>query len=163
MALCREALRAEVQGLCKSTIHQQASLTECRTTLLKQVQHFHELQPLYMVGFDYRSYMDMLSPDNVEDIKLYMPSSLPPHTRRQFCQVTLLHLEERIRDAEAHDALENLHHHLCTWSHTNKWKISNITGQIHYTRVQEWQACIDDHVHTSASRYHRAWVALLDL
>ena len=94
MALYREALHAEVWGLHKSTVLQQASLTECCTTLLKQVQHFCELQHLHMVSFDYMSYTDTPSPDNVEDIKLYMPSSLLPHTHHQFCQLTLLHLEE---------------------------------------------------------------------
>lgn len=116
-----------------------------------------------MVGFDYRSYANTPPSDNVEDFKLYMPSSLPTHARRQYCQVNLLHMEERVRDAEAHDALEDLRHHLRTRSHANKWKIANVTGQIHNTRARERQARIDDHVRASASRYCKARAALLDL
>ena len=66
-------------------------------------------------------------------------------------------------DAKACDALEDLCHHLHTQSHINKWKIANVTEQIHNTWAQEWEAHIDDHVHTSALRYHRAWAASLDL
>ena len=100
-----------------------------------------------MVGFDHQSYGDTSCLDNIEDFKLYMPSSLSPCTCHQFCQPSLLQMEECIQDAEAHDAIEDLWHHLHTWSHANKWKIANITGQIHNTCAREWQACIDDHVH----------------
>lgn len=163
MTIHREALRTDVQGLPKSMILQQASLVKHRTSLLKQVQQFHELQCLHMVGFKHRSYEDMPSLDNVEDVKLYLPSSLLLHTRHQYCQTNLLQMEEHIQDAEAHDSLEDLHHHLHTWSQANKWKVANVTGQIHNTQAWERQAHIDDHVCASASRYRKAQAALLQL
>ena len=67
-----------------------------------------------MVGFNHQSYMDTPSPDNVEDFKLYIPSLLLPHTRRQFCQPNLLQMEEWIWDAEAHNAFEDVQYHLHT-------------------------------------------------
>ena len=67
-----------------------------------------------MVAFDHMTYKDIPSPENVEDFELYMPSSLPPHAYHKFCQMTLLHMEEHICDAEAHDALKELRHHLHT-------------------------------------------------
>ena len=72
-------------------------------------------------------------------------------------------MEEHICDAEAHDALEDLCHHLCTRSHTNKWKIANVTRQIHNTQARERQAHIDDHVRVVSSKYRRAWATLLAL
>lgn len=162
-SIYRDALRTEVKGLRKSTLLQQTSLVERQTALLKQVQRFREVQRLHMVGFDHHSYADTPSPENVEDFKLYMPSSIPLHSRRKFCQPSLLHAEERIRDAEAHDALEDLRHHLRTRSYANQWKIANVVGQIHNTRARERQATIDDHVRTAATQYRKARAALLAL
>ena len=163
MDFYRQTLFTKVQGLQKSTVLQQTSVVECWTTLLKQVQHFHKLQHLHMVGFDHWSYRDTSCLDNIKDFKLYLPSSLSPCTHCQFCQPSLLQMEECIWDAEAHDAFEDLQHHLHTWSHANKWKIANITGQIHNTCAREWQAHIDDHVCASVLKYGKAQASLLSL
>ena len=64
---------------------------------------------------------------------------------------------------DACNAIEELYHHLHTQSHLNMWKTANVIGQIHNTWVWELEAHIDDHVHTSAMRYQRAWEASLDL
>ena len=122
-----------------------------------------QVNGLHIVGFDHQSYGYTSCLDNIEDFKLYMPSSLSPRTHCQFCQPSLLQMEECIRDAEAHNAIKDLQHHLCTQSHANKWKIANITGQIDHTCTREQQACIDDHVHASASKYHKAKASLLDM
>lgn len=65
-------------------------------------------------------------------------------------------MEDRIRYAEASDALEDLRHHLRTRSFTNKFKIKNITGQIKNTRAREVQHRVDDKVRASELRYRRA-------
>ena len=116
-----------------------------------------------MVTFNHQTATNTPLPENVEDFKLHMPSSLTPQACHQFCQPILLQMEEHICDTEAHDTLEDLCHHLPTWSHTNKWKITNVTRQIHNTQVWEWQACIDDYIHVASSKYRRVWATLLAL
>jgi hypothetical protein len=72
-------------------------------------------------------------------------------------------MEDRLRYAEAMDALENLRHHLRTRSFTNRFKIANVTGQVHNTRARERQNQIDDKVRAAELQYCRARKALLEL
>lgn len=72
-------------------------------------------------------------------------------------------MEDRLRFAEASDSLENLRHHLRTRSFTNRFKIANVTGQIHNTRARETQHTIDDKVRTAELQYRRARAAVLTL
>lgn len=114
-----------------------------------------------MPGFDPTNYKpDEPSPEHVEDLALYMPSELPKRDIRKFCPNGLAALEDRLRYAEASDALEKLRHHLRTRSFANKFKIANVTGQIKNTRARETQARIDDKVNAAAATYRRARAAV---
>jgi hypothetical protein len=167
----RQALRHEVNGLCKQTLLQTTSLVERRTVLLKRIQRFREIQRLYMPGFDPADYTNTehhnaadsgsTTPStNVKNTKLYMPSELSVLDRRKFCPNGLASMEDRIRFAEASDSLENLRHHLRTRSFTNRFKIANVTGQIKNTHAREVQHRIDDKVRASELQYRRAREAL---
>jgi hypothetical protein len=92
-----------------------------------------------------------------------MPSDLSVTNRRKYCPDRLATIEDRLRHAEASDSLEDLRHHLRTRSFTNRFKIANVTGQIHNTRAQESQHCIDDKGRVAELRYRRAREALLKL
>lgn len=162
----RQSLRNNVKGLRKQTLLQTTSLVERRTVLLKRVQRFREIQKIYMPGFDPRNDAHTEDPDvssNVEDLKLYMPSELCVGDRRKYCPNRLASMEDRIRFAEASDSLEDLRHHLCTRSFTNKFKIANVTGQIHNTRACEIQHRINDKVRVSELQYRRAQEAVKKL
>ena len=100
---------------------------------------------------------------HVEDSKLYMPSELAGPDRHKYCPGGLAGLEDRLRHAEASDSLETLRHHLRTRSFTNRFKVANITGQIHNTRARGTQQCIDDKVRMAALQYRRARDTLLKL
>jgi hypothetical protein len=134
----RQALRLEVRGMRKQTILQTASLVERRTTLLKHVQRFREIQRLHMPEFDPNTHIHTtLSPSlastNVEDSILWLPSELSAHDRRRYCGAVLSKMDDRLWFAEAMDTLESLRHHLRTRSFTNRFKIANVTGQVHNT------------------------------
>ena len=168
----RQTIRHEVSGIRKQTLLQTASLIERRTTILKRIQRFREIQRLYMPGFDPRDYTNADHDDtsssaaqstNAENIKLYMPFELNPSDRRKFCPNGLASIEDRIRFAEASDSLEDLRHHLRTRSFANKFKIANVTGQIKNTRAREVQHRIDDKVRASELRYRRTREALRTL
>ena len=100
---------------------------------------------------------------HVEDTKLYMPSDFSEPDRRKYCPGGLAGMEDRLRYAEASDSLETLRHHLRTRSFTNRFKVANVTGQIHNTRARETQHRIDDKVRVAELQYRRARDALLKL
>jgi hypothetical protein len=167
----RQALRLEVKGKQKQTLLQTTSIVERRTVLLKRIQRFREIQQVYMPSFDPKNsaHLERLaSPDparpaHVEDCKLYMPSELSELDRHRYCPAGLAAMEDRLRYAEASDALEDLRHQLRTRSFTNRFKVANVTGQIHNTRARETQHRIDDKVRSAELRYRRARWALLNL
>src|ERR1700734_1413833 len=171
MTFPRQTLRTEVSGQRKQTILQTTSLVERRTVLLKRIQRFREIQRIHMPGFDSSNHRHSLpsaarndtTPTAVEDVSLFLPSELNDHDRRRYCPAGLAGLENRLRYAEATDALEYLRHHLRTRSFTNRFKIANVTGQINNTRSRETQNRIDDKVRQSQIQYCRARTALLVL
>lgn len=100
---------------------------------------------------------------HVEDCILFMPSELSATTRRCVCTPGLGDIEDRLRFAKAHDALDRLRHHLRNRTFTNKFKIKNVTGQKRNTRACKVQHRIDDRVKISQVQYTRARTALTKL
>jgi hypothetical protein len=145
------------------------STVERRTTLLNRIQHFREIQKIYMPGFDPKNSVEHLASPNslasvhVEDSKLYLPSDLSECDRCKYCPGGLSDMEDRLRFAEASDTLESLRHHLQTRSFTNHFKIANVTGQIQNTRARETQSRIDDKVRAAELQYRHSRDALLRL
>lgn len=147
---------------------------ERQTALTKRIQRFRELQRIVMPGFIFKDHvleaeesLDEPIPDALtssldiastspEDIILFMPSDLTASKRRQYCCPGLATLEDRLRYAEASDALEDVRHQLRTRYLANKAKIENVTGQIRNTRAREVQHRIDDNVRIAELRYNRA-------
>ena len=107
-----------------------------------------------MPGFDPKNsaHLERLTlPDtstsvHVEDCRLYMPSDLSQSDCRKYCPGGLSDMEDRLQFAEACNTLENLHHHFRTRSFANRFKIANVTGQIHNTRARDTQQRIDNKV-----------------
>lgn len=100
---------------------------------------------------------------HVEDINLYLPSELSAADRKRYCPDDLDKDEDRLRYAEACDALEELRHWLRQRLFTNTFKKANVTGQIRNTKARESQARIDDKVHGAELHYNRARAALVQL
>ncbi|KAF7971126.1 hypothetical protein HWV62_22000 [Athelia sp. TMB] len=160
----QDILRRDVKGQRRSTLLQTTTIVERRTTLLKRVAQFREIQAIYMPGFDPANHgSDEPSPEHVKDFTLYMPSELSKPHIRKFCPNGLAGLEDRLRYAEASDSLERLRHHLRTRSFANKFKIANITGQIKNTHARETQGRIDDKVSAASTTYRRARAAVKKL
>lgn len=158
----RQNLRAEVKGERKQTLLQTTSLVERRTTLIKRFQRFREVQSVHMPGFD--PLTRQTEATEIENTKLYLPSDLKDkYEWRKYCPNGLVALEDRIRFAEACDALEDLRHWLRTRSFTNQFKVAFVTGQIKNMRAREVQHRIDDRVRAAETRYNRARAALKKL
>lgn len=93
---------------------------------------------------------------HIEDSKLFMPSDLSNEQRQEYCTPGLADAEDRLRYAEACDALEDLRRHLRTRTFTNKFRIKNVRGQKQSMRTREIQHRIDDKVKISQLQYTRA-------
>jgi hypothetical protein len=99
----------------------------------------------------------------VEDVCLFLPSELNDYDCHWYCPAGLASLENCLQYAEATDALEDLCHHLHTQSFTNRFKMTNVTGQINNTCSRETQNHIDDKVRQSQIQYCCMCTALLAL
>ena len=158
--LNRQTVRFEAKSKRKQTVPQSTLIVEHRTALLKRIQRFREIQQIYMPDFD---------PDNtptsvdIEECKLYLPSDLLEADRQKYCPGDLTEMENRLRFAEAFDALESLRHHLRTRSAINRFKVANVTGQVRNTRARETQSRIDNKVQSAALQYRRSRNALVKL
>ena len=89
----------------------------------------------------------------MKDSKLYLPSDLSQSDHYKYCPGGLFDIEDHLRFAEASDTHKILCYHLQTHSFTNRFKIANITGQIHNTHAWETQGHIDDNVQAAKLQY----------
>lgn len=134
---------------------------------------FREIQQLHMPGVDPTYISSLRRPstthqsraekNHIENNILYLPSDLTGTQRRQYCLPGLADIEDRLRFAEANDALESLRYQLRTRSFTNDFKIKNITGQKDNTRSREKQNVVDDRIKSFQNQYNRARDALVVL
>lgn len=79
------------------------------------------------------------------------------------CVAEVMEAETRLREAETHDALEELRQGLRARTATNRFKTRNTTGQVANTRAQGIQRQIDLKIHSSKLRYRYSRTALFKL
>jgi hypothetical protein len=91
------------------------------------------------------------------DLLLHLPSSLPT---RIPCPQKLRLYEFRLREAQAHEALEELRQHLRLRTHMYKYKDRHIVGQRANTRSQSTINRVQKKVDASAAKYRIARHAL---
>lgn len=164
-------MKREIKGVAKPTALQATSFVESRTTLLKRLNRFREIQHTYMPGVDaqvlaHEARLSSKSPAtavHVEDATLFMPSELTNRQRDEYCVEGLAEIENRLRYAEAFESLEELRRHLRCRTYMNRFKVKNITGQKDNTRARDKQSTIDAAVKAAELRYNRARTSLLTL
>lgn len=93
----------------------------------------------------------------VYDLPLHLPSSLPA---RIPCAQKLHLYEFRLREAQAHEALEELRQHLRLRTHMYKYKDRHVVGQRANTRSQTSINRMQKKVDASAAKYGIARHAL---
>ncbi|KAJ7190917.1 hypothetical protein GGX14DRAFT_537939 [Mycena pura] len=98
-----------------------------------------------------------------EELKLYLPSSFTKDERDAICVEGLPAEEERVREAQAHDALQVLRRQLRTRIFAFQFKRKHVTGQAAYTKSQALQSSIETRIKGAAGCYNRARDALLEL
>lgn len=104
------------------------------------------------------------NPQEPEHVPLFLPSNSLLHAAcPSLCPSKLLNTEARLREAQAHEALDDLRRHLRTRTFANKYKVKDIVGQRQNIRVRSWQATIDRQAAESTRIYRFARTRLLEL
>jgi hypothetical protein len=98
-----------------------------------------------------------------EVIRLYLPSSIPSENRMGVCIHGLVEIEDRLRFAQAAEALTELRCQLTKRTYASRYRIANVSSQTHFTRFQELQEQTDSKIKAACSRYRLARSALVQL
>ena len=104
----------------------------------------------------------MSIPDS-EYIPLHLPSSLPSDKRASICIPGLAEIEDRLRLAQASEALTDLRCQLTKRTYASRYRTANISSQTHYTRFRELQEQTDSKIKAACSRYRVARSGLVHL
>ncbi|KAJ7036101.1 hypothetical protein C8F04DRAFT_954156, partial [Mycena alexandri] len=163
-------LEIDIKALQHPTASQKLSFTKRRTALVKRIHKFRQLQLVYMPalrGFltdREKQIFDGNGEQAPEATRLFMPSEIgDAGNRRRACAGGLSEVEERMREAEATEALELVRQGLRSRTMTNRFRIRNYTGQGALTRGQGILRQINIKIHLAKIHYRYARAALLVL
>jgi len=104
-----------------------------------------------------------LTTSTPELIPLYLPSSLPRDQRPLICVTGLDQIEDRLRFAQACDALVQLRLQLMKHTFAARYRMRNIQSQHSYTRFRALQDHTEKKIKTSQFQYTVARTAVLSL
>ncbi|KAF8156253.1 hypothetical protein BJ912DRAFT_1070632 [Pholiota molesta] len=133
-----------------------------RNALISRIRAWEQLLPIYVPGLlqyhsDYPPSERRSS--NPEDAAIWLPSRLPEPHRSRICVTGLPAIEERIRDAQLPDSLENVKRILKIKSRMIAFKNKNIRGQRDGTRSRAVIDRVHDRARYSAEKYREARTA----
>ncbi|KAI9069790.1 hypothetical protein FKP32DRAFT_1559042 [Trametes sanguinea] len=143
-----------------------AELHERRTSLRRKVQKYRELQSIYMPAIvsvlaeDAASRTDV---QEVENIRIGLPSEIGSSRRSVICGHRLLEMEIRLREAQCRDALQDLRNKLHTIQQLYNYKKLNVRNQGPNTRARTSISQQDTRKDRAVRKYRRARRALFAL
>jgi hypothetical protein len=165
--LIRQLIILDAKNVNKSLM-QQTAIQQRRTNLLKRIQKLIAIRHKFMPGLD--SYLasepyvlDAASTSTPEHIPLYLPSSFPPEHRSLICTEGIEDVEDRLRFAQASEALTKLRCQLMKRTYASRYRVRNVSTQRHYTRFRTLQEQTENKVKISTLQYNTARNALLQL
>ncbi|KAJ7429994.1 hypothetical protein B0H11DRAFT_2264473 [Mycena galericulata] len=163
-------LEIDVRALKDPSPAQRLAFTKRRTTLLKRIFKFRQVQRVYMpaaralLSDEQKQVYDGNGEQLPEATRLFMPSELVNREiRARACATGLPDIEARMRRGEAEEALEAVRHGLRTRTMTNRYKLRNYTGQGMMTKGQGILRHINIKIHSAKLHYRYARAALLAL
>ena len=98
-----------------------------------------------------------------ESIPLYLPSSLPADKCSLVCIAGVQEIEDRLRFAQASEALNKLRCQLMKRTYASQYKVQNVSSQRHYTRFRTLQDHTELKIKAACRQYTTAQSALLVL
>ncbi|KAJ7026606.1 hypothetical protein C8F04DRAFT_966262 [Mycena alexandri] len=153
-------LAIDVKAVAEPTGPQQIEFLKRRAAITKRIRTFRNLQRAYMPHV--RKYLtqtqrvlwDSDGERDAEAIRLFLPSDITdPKKREKVCAAGLAEVESRLREGEAHDALETLRQGLRVRTMTNRYRLRNATGQRALTRGQGVLRQNNVRIHKAKLRY----------
>jgi hypothetical protein len=157
-------LASDIKNKTALSANQHTNVQQQRAALHRQIHNFRSIQVVYMVYIEDIIDRNPDDPDaEPEEIALWLPSALQPATRTAICMNNIGIVEEKLREAQCHDALIELRNYLHTKSHCVKYRNSHIHGQRANTHAH---ALIDSLLHKidrAAWKYCVACAVLLSL
>ncbi|KAF7333062.1 CxC2 domain-containing protein [Mycena venus] len=152
-------LAVDVRVLKDPSPSQKLAFTKRRTTLLKQIYRFRQVQRVYMPSVrtvllqDQKQMFDGNGEQAPKATRLFMPSDIADATMRgRACTIGLAALEERMREGEAEEALEGVRWGLRTRTMTNRYKLRNYTSQGMMTKGQGILQQINIRIHIAKAQ-----------
>jgi hypothetical protein len=105
----------------------------------------------------------LISAEQPEDVDLELPSQVPKESRQHVSVQSLPAIEEKLRTAQCHDALDSLRHTLKIKSRLIKFKHKNIRGQREGLRSRAIIERVHERARATAAKYRAARAAKLKL
>ncbi|KIP01466.1 hypothetical protein PHLGIDRAFT_80565, partial [Phlebiopsis gigantea 11061_1 CR5-6] len=169
----QRALAEDVRVNPSLSVLDRSSRTDRRRALRKKIIMLRDLQRVFMpllsstVCFAPNGAIEDADGGATQEVE-HVPLFLPSHpalesSRSAICDKTVIDVEMRLREAQAHEALDDLRHQLRIRTFANKYKKQQITGQRMNLRARKWQQTIDERAASCAARYRVAREALLRL
>ncbi|KIJ15288.1 hypothetical protein PAXINDRAFT_11826 [Paxillus involutus ATCC 200175] len=159
-----QCLASDIKNKTALSANQHTNVQQRRAALHHQIHNFHSIQAVYMVDIEDITNRNLDDLDaKPEEITLWLPSTLQPATRTAICMNDISIVEEKLREAQCHDALIQLQNYLHTKSHCVKYRNLHICGQRANTCAH---ALIDSLLHKidcAAWKYRVAHAVLLSL
>lgn len=159
----------DVQKTSVANVTKATSIQRRRTSLLKRILNYISSRPQYMPGLQVylrdteTSEGEEVSMATPEYIPLHLPSSLPSEKWPSVFISGLAEVEDRLRFAQACEALTELRCQLTKRTYASRYRTANVSSQNHYTRFWELQDQTDSKIKAACSRYRLARKGLVNL
>ena len=160
----RRRLRREYRRLgTHATDRQRADVLERLSTLRWKLDAWFKIQETYMPGVENLrdAQLTLVREPTAYDLPILLPSTIGQAAVR--LDPRLEDIEWRLREAQAHDALNDLRRHLRLSSHIFQYKDRFVRGQRENTRARNIIALAQEKVDADAERYRCTRSALVAL
>lgn len=163
----RRRLAHDIANLgAHATARARATIEERGNNLRRNIASWITVQNMYipdLARLRYRA--DVARPDGVDPVKaqniqLWLPSAIGS---RLPVDLALCEYELRLREGQAHDALQDLRDTLRVRAHQYKYKDRNVRGVKHNTRTNSAIKKLDARISSAAAAYRTARLALVQL
>ncbi|KAJ7459117.1 hypothetical protein B0H11DRAFT_2160606 [Mycena galericulata] len=159
-------LRIEAETRKDLTTKQTAEMLEKRTKLGRYTARFRMLQAVYTPAA-LQALAEQPAPPpekeefaaRVENIPLFLPSSLSEEQRQSGCFKGVSEIEERLRDAQCRTALEEIRNCLFVKARFRTYKHSQVRHQGATTRARNLMNRNNMKIRVQAEKYIAAWEA----
>ena len=167
MFVHRRALIADAKKKDTTTI-QATDIQKRRTALLKRLQKFQEAQLIFMPGL--HAYLASQSiprggdlSSRPEEFSLYLPSSVQTVSRQNVCASGVAEIEDKLRYAQAVEALVELRAQLRTRILANRLSNKDASSQRAYVRSRVLQDQVEARIRGCQAQYNVARASVLAL